>query len=237
MCCYCEQFCSEWDIKGIMPVLTRGDSHMIVMPTTYSPMTVARSFRVVEEIELSGRLLQVIYDKQTPRAAIIEADIEVFAGVPRHRVHAALDLQRKKEFGSDIIAVERWWEDSDLVQVEGICVSPGERDKGLATRLYEALILQCGITLISDFDQYDGGKMLWQKIARESDQISVFVLDTEQGAFWPYDGTKVIYDGGCIPEERIWSISPDQKCHGIVLVAENKQRANQLMEESAPYRI
>lgn len=36
---------------------------MIVMPTTYSPMTVARSFRVVEEIELSGRLLQVIYDK------------------------------------------------------------------------------------------------------------------------------------------------------------------------------
>lgn len=133
---------------------------MIVMPTTYSPMTVARSFRVVEEIELSGRLLQVIYDKQTPRAAIIEADIEVFAGVPRHRVLAALDLQRKKEFGSDIIAVERWWEDSDLVQVEGICVSPGERDKGLATRLYEALILQCGITLISDFDQYDGGKML-----------------------------------------------------------------------------
>lgn len=69
---------------------------MIVMPTTYSPMTVARSFRVVEEIELSGRLLQVIYDKQTPRAAIIEADIEVFAGVPRHRVHAALDLQRKR---------------------------------------------------------------------------------------------------------------------------------------------
>ncbi|EOV6930121.1 GNAT family N-acetyltransferase, partial [Escherichia coli] len=27
------------------------------------------------------------------------------------------------------------------------------------------------------------------------------------------------------------------KCHGIVLVAENKQRANQLMEESAPYRL
>ncbi len=35
-------------------------------------------------------------------------------------------------------------------------------------------------TLISDFEQYEGGKMLWQKIARESDQIAVFVLDTEQ---------------------------------------------------------
>lgn len=210
---------------------------MIVMPTTYSPMTVARAFKQVEEFELSGRLLHVIYDPKTPRAAIIEADIETFEGVPRHRVVAALDLQRKPSLGKDIIAVERCWEDANIIQVEGICVDPAERDKGLATRLYEALILHCGITLVSDFDQYEGGKMLWQKIARESDQIAVFVLDTEQGAFWPYDGSKVIYDGGCIPEERIWSISPDQKCHGVVLVAENKQRANQLMEETSPYRI
>ncbi|MGL5599644.1 MAG: GNAT family N-acetyltransferase [Silvania sp.] len=210
---------------------------MIVMPTTYSPMTVARAFKRVEEFELSGRLLHVIYDSQTPRAAIIEADIEVFEGVPRHRVVAALDLQRKPTLGNDIVAVERCWEEANVVQVEGVCVDPGERDKGLATRLYEALVLQCGMTLISDFDQYEGGKMLWQKIARESDQIAVFVLDTEQGAFWPYDGSKVIYDGGCIPEDRIWSLSPDQKCRGVVLVAENKQRANQMMEESPQYRI
>ncbi len=210
---------------------------MIVMPTTYSPMTVARAFKQVEEFELSGRLLHVIYDPQTPRAAIIEADIETFEGVPRHRVVAALDLQRKPTLGKGIVAVERCWEDANIIQVEGICVDPAERDKGLATRLYEALILRCGITLVSDFDQYEGGKMLWQKIARESDQIAVFVLDTEQGAFWPYDGSKVIYDGGCIPEERIWSISPDQKCHGVVLVAENRQRANQMMEESSRDRI
>ena len=210
---------------------------MIVMPTTYSPMTVARAFKQVEEFELSGRLLHVIYDPQTPRAAIIEADIETFEGVPRHRVVAALDLQRKPTLGKDIVAVERCWEDANIIQVEGICVDPAERDKGLATRMYEALILRCGITLVSDFDQYEGGKMLWQKIARESDQIAVFVLDTEQSAFWPYDGSKVIYDGGCIPEERIWSISPDQKCHGVVLVAENRQRANQMMEESSRDRI
>lgn len=210
---------------------------MIVMPTTYSPKTVARSFNVVEELELSGRVLHVIYDSQTPRAAIIEADIETFDGVPRHRVVAALDLQRKTNLGKDIVAVERCWEDANLIQVEGVCVDPTERDKGLATRLYEALILKCGITLISDFEQYDGGKMLWQKIARESDLIAVFVLDTEQSAFWPYDGSKVVYDGGCIPEEKIWSISPDQKCHGIVLVAENKQRASQWMENPARSRL
>lgn len=210
---------------------------MIVMPTTYSPSTVARSFKLVDEFELSGRVLHVIFDSQTPRAAIIEADIETFDGVPRHRVVAALDLQRKAHLGEDIIAVERCWEDANIIQVEGICVDPAERDKGLATRLYEALVLNCGVTLVSDFEQYEGGKMLWQKIARESDQIAVFVLDTEQGAFWPYDGSKVIYDGGCIPEDRIWSHSPDQKCYGIVLVAENRQRANQLMEAPARNRI
>ena len=171
---------------------------MIVMPTTYSPSTIARSFKLVDEFELSGRVLHVIFDSQTPRAAIIEADIETFDGVPRHRVVAALDLQRKTHLGEDIIAVERCWEDANVIQVEGICVDPAERDKGLATRLYEALVLQCGVTLVSDFEQYEGGK--------------------------------VIYDGGCIPEDRIWSHSPDQKCYGIVLVAENKQRANQLME-------
>ncbi|MNF03350.1 hypothetical protein D3C80_2026470 [compost metagenome] len=63
------------------------------------------------------------------------------------------------------------------------------------------------------------------------------MLDTEQSAFWPYDGSKVVYDGGCIPEERIWSLSPDQKCHGIVLVAESKQKASQMMEDPARFRI
>jgi hypothetical protein len=53
---------------------------MIVMPTTYSPSTIARSFKLVDEFELSGRVLHVIFDSQTP--AIIEADIETFDGVP-----------------------------------------------------------------------------------------------------------------------------------------------------------
>lgn len=76
---------------------------MIVMPATYSPNTVARSFTLVDEFELSGRVLHVIYDSQTPRAAIIEADIETFDGVPRHRVVAALDLQHKAHLGKDMM--------------------------------------------------------------------------------------------------------------------------------------
>ena len=75
-----------------------------------------RSFTLVDEFELSGRVLHVIYDSQTPRAAIIEADIETFDGVPRHRVVAALDLQHKAHLGKDIIAVERCWEDTRVVR-------------------------------------------------------------------------------------------------------------------------
>lgn len=212
-----------------MPVLTQGDSNMIVMPTTYSPMTVARSFQVVEEFAIAGRVLRIIYDQATPRAAIINADVENVDGVLRHRVIAALDLQRKGGRDKSLLAVERFWEDREMMQVEGICVAPAARDRGLATRLYEALILRCGVTLMSDVEQYDGGKMLWQKIARESESIAVFVLDTEQEKFWPYDGTRVVYDGGCIPEERIWSKAPDETCRGIVLVAEEKKRSLQLM--------
>lgn len=210
---------------------------MIVMPSTYSPATIARMFEMVEEFELGSRVVQIVYDCQTPRAAIIKADIELFNGVPRHRIIATLDLQRRAGTTRDIFTVMHCWEDANVVQAEGLCVTPTERNKGLATRLYEALVLRCGITLMSDFEQYGGGKKLWQKIARESDQIAVFVLDTEQGAFWPYDGTRVIYDGGCIPETRIWSASPDLQCYDVILIAEEKQRARQLMETPAPYRI
>lgn len=212
-----------------MPVLTKGDSNMIVMPASYSPATVARSFKVIHEFELAGRPLQVIYDEGTPRAAIINGKTENINGTERHRVIASLDLTRRQTIGDDVIAVERFWQDPEIMQVEGVCVEPGARDKGLATLLYETLINQCGLILMSDNEQYDGGKMLWQKIARESSEIVVFVLDTDRGAFWPYDGSKIIYDGGSIPEEKIWSTHPDKTHWGVVLVAESKQRACRLM--------
>ncbi|MFP2507091.1 hypothetical protein [Buttiauxella gaviniae] len=211
-----------------MPVLIRGDSNMIVMPLSYSPAVIDRSFEVVDEITLAGKRFLVIFDKQTPRAAIVKAEIVEIDGVARHIAVAMLELANQKSIGDNVISVERFWEETDLLQVEGVCVDRRYQEAGLATRLYEALVINCGIILMSDNTQYEGGKALWQKIARESKVLAVFVLDTDCGRFYPYDGIKVIYDGASIPEDKIWSIHPETSHFGVVLIAEDKRKIDKL---------
>jgi hypothetical protein len=58
--------------------------------------------------------------------------------------------------------------------------------------------------------------------------LQVFVLDTNEGKFYPYDGTKIRYDGICIPESKIWSVHPDESLQGIILIAEAKEKVSAL---------
>ncbi|WP_050130481.1 hypothetical protein [Yersinia frederiksenii] len=208
----------------IMPVLMRGSSNMIVMPSTYSPATVAREFTLIHEFELSKMKYGIIFDKEAPRVAIIRMNTDDFNGVPRHRVIAALDLVSKQEFGGNTLGVERFWEDAELFQVEGMVVEQVARGKGLATLLYEVLVLKCGVILMSDNKQYEAGQALWQKIARESDKLAVFILDSEVGEFYPYSGDRVPYNGASIPEDKIWSKHPDTTQWGVILIAENREK-------------
>lgn len=202
---------------------------MAVIPMAYSPSAIERSFEVVREFELAGRKMQVIYDEKTPRASIINADIESIDGAPRHRVYAMLEIERKKDIGDNVLAVENFWQDdATVMQVEGVCVDAALREGGLATLLYETLINERGLILMSDNEQYEGGKALWQKIARRSTDLKIFVLDTDEGKFYPYDGTRIQYDGESIPEEKIWSKHPDKDLWGVVLVAESARRIKEL---------
>lgn len=207
-----------------MPVLLKGDSTMIVMPTTYSPSAVKRAFVVMHEFEMSGIAMAAIYDKSAPVAAIIRVDLEEFNGSARHRVVAKLDLNRKLAIDDNVLAVERFWQDTEALKVRGIVVDPRQQNSGLATMLYELLVIKCGITLVSDNEQYAGGKALWQHIAKESEKLAVFVLDTDEGLFYPYDGQKLTYDGKGIPESAIWSAHPDKSNWGVVLIAEDKRK-------------
>ncbi len=75
---------------------------MIVMPSTYSPATIAREFKVIHEFELSSMKYGVIFDKNVPKAAIIRMNTESFNGIPRHRIIAALDLVAKQELGENV---------------------------------------------------------------------------------------------------------------------------------------
>lgn len=213
-----------------MPVLMEGDSHMIIETTSYSPAAIERSFEVVTEFTRAGLNLAVIYDKATPRAAVINLDVETDRrGQARHTVLALLDLERKKAIGDNVIAVERFWQDDKTIaQIGGICVDPKRRENDLATILYETLVLECGVILISDNEQYAGGKALWQRIARAASEIAVFVLDSDEGKFYPYDGNRVRYDGVSIPEDKIWSKHPDKSLWPVVLIAESCRKIEKL---------
>ncbi|UEM38822.1 hypothetical protein [Pectobacterium aquaticum] len=60
-------------------------------------------------------------------------------------------------------------------------------------------------------------------MARKEVGIEIFVFDSEQRTFWPYDGERIRYDGRSIPESDIWSLAPNESRKGVVLVAERKR--------------
>lgn len=202
-----------------MPVLLKGDSKMAVIPMSYSPGTVARRFSILDGVTIQGVLYQVIWDSKTPFAAVIEAAPSVIDGDMRHKVVATLELQRRPQLEG--VLVRKFWEDSDVAQIEGIVVDGTVRDVGLATFVYETVASKAGVVLLSDNEQYEGGKALWQHIARRSSELKVFILDTDAAQYYPFDGERVCYDGESIPESEIWSQHPDRSKHGVVLVAES----------------
>lgn len=139
-----------------MPVLLKGDSSMAIMPMEYSPGTVARRFTVLEEVILRDTLYQVVYDAKMPFVAVIEAAPSVReGGGARHAVIATLELQRRPQLEG--VLVKKFWEDSDVAQVEGVVVDGAMRDVGLATLVYETVANKAGMTLLSDNEQYEGG--------------------------------------------------------------------------------
>lgn len=207
-----------------MPVLLRGDSNMPVMPMTFSPGAVARRFEVLKEVTIQDTLYQVLFDRKTPFAAVIEATPSIVNDELRHKIVATLELQRRPQLEG--VLVKKFWEDCDVAQIEGVVVDGAMRDVGLATFVYETVAIEADITLLSDNEQYAGGKALWQHIARQSKDLVVFILDTDSARYLPFDGDRIEYDGKSIPESEIWSEHPDTSKHGVVLVAESRNKSN-----------
>ncbi|GBU11741.1 hypothetical protein AwEntero_03420 [Enterobacterales bacterium] len=197
---------------------------MIVLERSYSTATLTRRFEIIDEIRFNNIDMLIIYDEKIPFIAIAEAQTRIDKrGEKRHHVVATLELARRKK-GDEILDVSQFWQDEQVFQIGGVVVNPEMRDFRLATLLYETLVVKKNLTLMSDNDQYAGGRALWQRLARESNNVVVFVLDTEKGQFYPYDGTKMRYDGVSIPESSIWSHHPDKTHWPVVLMAQNNER-------------
>jgi hypothetical protein len=209
-----------------MPVLIRGDSQMIVLERSYSTATLARRFEIIDEIRFNNIDMLIIYDEKIPFIAIAEAETRIDnRGEKRHHVVATLELTRRKN-DDEILDVSQLWEDEQVFQIEGVVVNPEMRDFRLATLMYETLVIKKKLTLMSDNDHYAGGKALWQRLAQDSSELVVFVLDTDKRQFYPYDGTKMRYDGVSIPESAIWSPHPDKTHSSVVFIAQNRDKTS-----------
>ena len=98
---------------------------MAVIPMSYSPATVARRFSILDGVTIQGVLYQIIWDPKTPFAAVIEAAPSVIDGDVRHKVVATLELQRRPRLEG--VFVQKFWEEQDVAQIEGIVVDGAVR--------------------------------------------------------------------------------------------------------------
>lgn len=92
------------------------------------------------------------------------------------------------------------------LQVHLVSVDKEYRNENLAMALY-VLLARYGFSVVSDFEQANGGKFLWKKLVRESDarQFSVRVWDDETQD-WVKDesGLPLRFTGDNLPDEAIW---------------------------------
>ena len=96
------------------------------------------------------------------------------------------------------------------LQVDLVQTSKRSQQAGIATEMYLKLA-RAGFTIISDNEQWIGGKKLWKKLAKVSvsDQhAKVFLLRNNK--LEPYNGTN-------IPDDEIWSEDSKHKYTLFVL--------------------
>jgi hypothetical protein len=92
------------------------------------------------------------------------------------------------------------------LQVETVFTHPKYQSQNLAMALY-VVLARYNFTIISDFTQYNGGKALWKKMAKESSarQFVVRIWDDELED-WVKDelGGIIKYNAENLDDEQIW---------------------------------
>ena len=93
------------------------------------------------------------------------------------------------------------------LQVHTVYNQQHHRNKNLAMAMY-VLLARYGFTVVSDFEQFNGGKALWQKMAKESSTRNFVVRvwsDEKEDWIRDQDGTVLSYDGTNIDDADIWN--------------------------------
>ncbi len=105
-----------------------------------------------------------------------------------------------------------------LLQVNKVNTDKNYRELGLASYVYQLLIKK-GFIILSDIIQLDGGKALWQKIARRSnfDNYKIRIIDDEIG-YLKRNGKILEYDGSNISDDEIWTTEMNFDGEHILLI-------------------
>ena len=102
----------------------------------------------------------------------------------------------------------------DYIQVGLVNVSKKFSDKGLARETY--IWLTEKMTVISDTEQYSGGRKIWESLAKDR-RINVYVWNgNELDWFRDSSGEVIRYDGKNIDPAKIWGTGDKEK---VLLVA------------------
>lgn len=92
------------------------------------------------------------------------------------------------------------------LQVEMAFTHPNYQSEALAASMY-LVLTRYGFNIVSDYTQYNGGKAIWKKLARESNARKCCVrVWSDKLSDWLRDDTNNIikYDGNNLDDETIW---------------------------------
>jgi len=105
-----------------------------------------------------------------------------------------------------------------ILQVNSVSIHGDYEGEGIASFVYASLVA-AGYLVLSDTSQFDDGKMLWKKMAREAhaESYTIFVLDDEYGFQVDKSGVPIRYDAKNIDDAKIWTAGLDQSGEHILL--------------------
>ena len=180
-------------IKKEMPVINASTVNF------YSEDTINREFNIIGKTKSENSEYWTIIKKNKSFAVIGELVVREEDKRVGIKLVGQLDFKDKPDFAFDrLISIPE-----SVLQVDSVVVY-SNKFKGMGFNLYLSLV-KYGYIIVSDHTQYEGGKKLWEKIARLSSakEYSVFIVDNGEPRT-DSDGNIIEYDGTNLKDDTIW---------------------------------
>ena len=204
-----------------MPVIINNIELPIMPASGYSSSALEREYQELVSFPLdneANELVRFVLSNDKSHAAVVRA---IPDDNDRHQILTKLEFYAH---GEETFKVARLWENQDYRQVELVSTDLRSRNSALATYLYIYCVVVGGMVIFSDNEQTMGGQALWKNIAKIGQRLlSVYVFDSSENAFLLCDkGERLVYTGGNVDDEDVWSLEPDRTKENVILKIRKK---------------